>query len=133
MKKIIVTFSILIIGIFSIKAQEAGNTNAPEAKFDKLVHDYGKVLKGGNGICEFKLTNIGKQPLILASCRSSCGCTVPNCPKAPIMPGKSIIIKVRYDTKRLGVFNKTITVNSNAKNKSIILCIKGEIIKPVKK
>ena len=44
------------------------------------------------------------------------------------MPGDFGEIVVKYDTNRLGLINKTITVKSNSKNNPVIfLKIKGEV------
>ncbi|MDZ4664581.1 MAG: DUF1573 domain-containing protein [Bacteroidota bacterium] len=103
-----------------------------DIKMDKMVHDYGNVMQGGNGECEFKFTNNGKEPLVITNCMGSCGCTVPQCPKEPILPGKSGVVKVKYDTNRVGGIYKTVTVNSNAKSGNMVLTIKGNIeAKPV--
>ena len=111
-------------------------TTAPaslaDIKLEKLIHDYGNVMQGGNGECEFKFTNNGKEPLVITNCMGSCGCTVPQCPKEPILPGKSSVIKVKYDTNRVGGIYKTVTVNSNAKSGNVVLTIKGNVeAKPV--
>ena len=45
-----------------------------------------------------------------------CGCTVPQWPREEIAPGETGEIKVRYDTKRIGMINKTVTIQSNAMN-----------------
>lgn len=108
-------------------AQPAQSTSLADIKMDKLVHDYGTIKKGGNGECEFKFTNNGKEPLVITNCQGSCGCTVPQCPKEPILPGKSGIIKVKYDTQRVGGIYKTVTVNSNAKSGNVVLTIKGTV------
>lgn len=120
------------------EAKTANNTNAEQAtsladiKFDKTVHDFGTIPQGGNGECEFKFTNTGKEPLVITNCMGSCGCTVPQCPKEPILPGKSGVIKVKYDTNRVGPFVKSVTVNSNAKSGVMTLQIKGTVeAKPV--
>ena len=104
------------------------SSNGPEIAFDKTTHQYGTVYKEGDGNCEFKFTNTGKEPLVLSTVRSSCGCTVPKWPREPIMPGKSSVISVKYDTRRMGTINKSITVLSNAKTSSVILSIKGKIV-----
>ncbi len=113
-----------------INSQSQGqpdNPNAPVIEFDKLVHDYGEMEQHGDGKCEFKFTNKGKEPLILSNVRSSCGCTVPEWPRQPILPGQSDVIKVKYDTKRIGTINKSVHVYSNAKASPISLKIKGKI------
>jgi len=107
-------------------------TSLADIKLDKLTHDYGNIQQGGNGECEFKFTNNGKEPLVITNCQGSCGCTVPQCPKEPILPGKSGVIKVKYDTNRPGGIYKTVTVNSNAKSGNVVLTIKGNVeVKPV--
>ncbi|MFL5753110.1 MAG: DUF1573 domain-containing protein [Bacteroidia bacterium] len=102
-------------------------TSTADIKFEKLRHDYGTIKQGADGNCEFKFTNTGKEPLILGNCQGSCGCTVPNCPKEPILPGKSGVIKVHYDTKRVGPINKSVTVQSNAKSGTVTLTIAGTV------
>ena len=52
--------------------------------------------------------------------QSSCGCTIPKKPEDPIDPGEKGEILVRYDTNRIGVFNKSIIVTSNANSDPII-------------
>jgi len=98
-----------------------------DIKFNKTVHDYGTMKQGGDGGCEFTFVNTGKEPLIISNCQGSCGCTVPSCPKEPILPGKTGIIKVHYDTKRVGPISKTVTVQSNAISGTQTIQIKGTI------
>ena len=109
------------------QANGQNSTSTADISFDKLVHDYGMIKKGSDGSCEFLFKNTGKEPLVLNNVRSSCGCTVPTWPKDPILPGKSDVIKVVYDTKRIGMINKTITVTSNAKTSTVTLTIKGMV------
>ena len=100
----------------------------PVITFENTEHDYGTIHKGDNGICEFVFTNTGKEDLVLTNVYSSCGCTVPDWPKEPIPRKKSAVIKVKYDTNRIGEINKAITVESNAANGRIVLKIKGNIL-----
>jgi len=132
MKKLVLTIGIFLFLSVTIKAQPNANSaqnnkNAPQIKFENVVYDYGTIFQNGDGNCEFKFKNTGKEPLILTTVRSSCGCTVPKWPQEPILPGKSAAIKVKYDTRRLGIINKQITVRSNAIESTIVLRIKGKI------
>jgi len=133
MKKAILTLSIAIAAIFSVSAQDnttaPANPNAPEISFDSEVVDYGTIEHNADGARQFKFKNTGKEPLIIANCQGSCGCTVPTWPKEPIKPGATAVIDVKYATDRVGSFEKTITVTSNAKSASKILRIKG-VVKP---
>ncbi len=135
MKRLIIFLSIAILSVNMAFAQtetkkaedKAPNPNAAEITFDKVIHDYGIINKGDNGKCEFRFTNTGKEPLILSRPRSNCGCTVPTWPRHPIMPGKSEVITVVYDTQRMGPIHKSVTVFSNAKNNAVVLQIKGTV------
>jgi len=99
--------------------------NAQEFKFDKETIDYGKIDKKANGVRTFTFTNIGDQPLIIKDIKSTCGCTVPEKPKKPILPNEKGIIKVSYNTNIIGGFSKSITILSNVKNERTVLKIKG--------
>jgi hypothetical protein len=104
------------------------NPNAPQMNFKKTVHDFGTIIEGGNGICDFSFTNTGKEPLIIVSVKSSCGCTIPEYPQKPILPGQTDVIKVKYDTQRQGPINRTVTIESNSKNSPVVLSITGNVV-----
>ncbi|WLD24459.1 DUF1573 domain-containing protein [Flavobacterium dauae] len=102
-----------------------------EFKAENNTIDYGTVVKGvDSGVRSFEFTNTGDEPLVITNVRSSCGCTIPSKPAAPIMPGKSDKIEVKYNMG-LGPISKTITVESNAKNiqnGTVQLYIKGKVV-----
>jgi hypothetical protein len=124
-KKIIVLFLLALVPIFSM-AQ-----TGPEIKFETETIDYGDIAKGSDGIRTFVFQNTGDAPLIIQSVRSSCGCTIPKKPEDPIAPGAKNEIQVKYDTNRVGVFRKTITVGTNATGTAIVaLKIKGNVLAP---
>ena len=100
-----------------------------EFKFETETIDYGKIAKGSKGERTFVFTNVGDAPLIITNIQSSCGCTIPEKPKDPIMPGEKGKIKVSYDTNRPGGFSKIITIFSNAKNARKVIKIKGFVDK----
>jgi len=130
MKDLLLTISlgILSIGAFAQDAAKVVGGSGPMISIDKEVHDYGTIAQGANGTCEFVVTNTGDQPLILTNCKGSCGCTVPKCETEPIMPGATTTITVKYDTKRVGAINKSVTVSSNATNEPTkVIRIKGEV------
>jgi len=122
MKKIIL---VAIIALVSY----ATNAQA-KIKFVKETIDYGKIEKGADGTRDFEFTNTGDEPLIISDVKSSCGCTVPEKPKGPVAPGAKSVIKVKYDTNRVGKIRKTITVYSNATEPIKALKINGEVMAP---
>ncbi len=99
-----------------------------EIKFETNSIDYGQIDFESDGTKIFKFKNIGDAPLVFTRISSSCGCTIPKKPEKPIEPGAEGQIEVNYDTKRVGVFRKAVTVNSNAKTPTVILRIMGEVL-----
>ena len=106
----------------------APDPNAPTMKFETKEHDFGTFEQDGNGTYMFLFTNAGKEPLVIKEAHGSCGCTVPKWPHAPVNPGQTDTIKVTYDTHRVGVFVKTVTITSNANDSPNILTIKGKVL-----
>ena len=130
MKKIfLLAACILTLSFYSFGQQTQADTTLV-IQFDSMVHDYGTIVKGSDGSCEFVFKNAGKTPLILNNVQASCGCTVPEWTREPVQPGKSGVIKVKYNTQIVSTFNKSITVTSNAKNSPVILSIKGVVTEP---
>ena len=127
MKKLVM---ILFAGLLSF----AGNAQEKVAKieFESETIDYGTIDKGADGVRIFKFKNTGDAPLIISKVKSTCGCTVPKKPEAPIMPGETGEIEVKYDTNRVMPIRKTITVTSNADRPTVALKIKGLVVDPNK-
>jgi len=115
------------ISTSTVTAQEV--SNGAQISFEKETHDYGTIKNGANGTCTFEFKNTGNAPLILSNAKGSCGCTVPTWPKEPIAPGATAVISVKYDTKRQGAINKSVTITSNATNEpNKVIRIKGTVL-----
>ncbi|MBS1774844.1 MAG: DUF1573 domain-containing protein [Bacteroidetes bacterium] len=114
------------------------NPNGPKFKFEGGdVHDFGEVAEGPSAEYTFKFKNVGKEPLIIQNANASCGCTTPEWPKEPILPGKTGTIKVSFNTTGRGgqPFDKSIFLTSNAitDRERYELRIKGTVKKAVEK
>ena len=118
MKNLILIICLVVINL-TVYAQEKG-TN----EFDLLI-DYGTMKKEMESV--FKFNNTGDSPLIITNVKASCGCTIPKKPNKPILPGTNGEIEVKYDTRRVMPFKKTISVGSNATNPTVLLTIKGKV------
>ncbi|GAB2868451.1 DUF1573 domain-containing protein [Hymenobacter ruber] len=121
MKKLLTTICLLAL---------AGAAHAQGVmQFSTDNHDFGNVPEGTMATYEFKFKNTGNQPVIIANVQASCGCTTPDWTKTPVLPGKMGVIKAMYSSAgRPGVFNKTVTVTSNATEASKVLSIKGTVL-----
>ncbi len=107
-----------------------GSTGGPRIVFDNYLYDFGTINRHADGTCYFVFTNKGDSPLMITKVSASCGCTVPSYPKAPVLPGQSEKITVKYNTKKTGIFTKTINVSTNdTENRTVVLTIKGTVIK----
>jgi hypothetical protein len=128
MKKLITITCLLFLGLTQINAQEKKNEPKAEIEFEKLTHDFGTIWDGISKEYSFNFTNKGNAPLILSNVQPSCGCTAPEWPREPIMPGQKSKIKVIYSPGGLrSAFSKTITVTSNAATNNVTLTIKGVV------
>ena len=123
MKKTFLAMLMMMVSILSTYAQA-------EIKFDKLTNNFGN-FEESNPVqkATFTFTNIGDKPLVINQAIASCGCTVPNYTKQPIMPGQKGTISLTYNGKGKfpGHFKKTITVRTNGKVEMTRLYIEGNM------
>ncbi len=132
MKHLLGILSIFLLASFQLSAQETVTPAAnPASKaimtLESDVVDYGTIDQGSEPLRVAKFKNTGTEPLIISGAKGSCGCTVPNWPKDPIMPGETSQIEIRYDTKRVGAINKTVTVTSNDPSGNKVIRVIGTI------
>ena len=96
--------------------------------FDKKEFDFGTVNEGEIVETVFKVTNSGTTDLVITNATGSCGCTVPVWPKAPIKPGKTGDIAVKFNTS--GKPNrqmKTVTLTANTESGREVLTLRGSV------
>ena len=94
------------------------------------VYNFGTIADGDKVEYNYRFKNTGKKPLIIKNATASCGCTVPEKPEKPILPGEIGYLKVVFDSKgKAGHVEKSITVSSNANPEFPTLLLRGEINK----
>jgi len=104
-------------------------TNAPIMNFDKSSYDFGKITRGDKVTYDFKFTNTGKSPLIITNAVASCGCTTPNWPKTPVIPGQSGQITVVFNsTGKVGLQDKMVTITANTNPAQTVVHLVGEVL-----
>ncbi|MBO4371784.1 MAG: DUF1573 domain-containing protein [Bacteroidales bacterium] len=111
----------------SIAQLEASIQDGVEITFKYTEHNFGTMKSGSDISYSFEFINTGKEPLIINNVATSCGCTTPEWSKEPIPSKGRGVIKVKYDSSRIGSFSKTISVYSNAKNSPTVLSIRGNV------
>lgn len=127
MKNTILLLAFSIFGLLSFSQNQPSKGGA-DIKFESLSFDFGTLKVGDVKVGTYTFTNIGNKPLILDDVKTSCDCTTIEYPKAPIMPGKSGVIKATYTAKDLGQISKYITVFSNGVSNRIVLKTKGNVV-----
>jgi hypothetical protein len=114
--------------------QMDASSNLPKTKikFSNDMHEFGNVEVNSENKYSFSFTNSGNEPLKISNAKGSCGCTVPDWPKKPILPGQSGKIDVifRPSKGQAGTKQtKTVTVSANTSPENTILKISAFVNK----
>lgn len=97
------------------------------------VYNFGKITEGEMVEFSYRFKNTSNNPLVVTNVSASCGCTVPEKPEAPIMPGEIGFIKVKFNSEnRPGEAHKTVTVMSNANPAFPTLLLTGDVLPKAK-
>ena len=112
-------------------SSELMENKLPILEIKEDIFDFGTIMQGESVSHEFKLKNIGNGPLLISSAKGSCGCTVPEWPKDPILVGEEERLRVTFNSAgRQGVQKKTVTLQSNTIPNTRVITIKGTVILP---
>jgi hypothetical protein len=148
MKRITIIFALIVATTFVVScsngnaATKVNKENLDSAKsrdaeikkgvasisLDKREYDFGTVNEGDIVETVFKVTNSGETNLVITNATGSCGCTVPVWPKAPIKPGETGEIGVKFNTS--GKPNrqmKTVTLTTNTESGREVLTLRGSV------
>ncbi len=92
--------------------------NPTTVEWEKQTHDFGTIPQDTVVEVVYKFKNTGDNPLMIADCKATCGCTVPECKQPPVAPGESGEITVKFDSKnKANKVNKTVKVYMNTEKK----------------
>lgn len=136
--KIFFFFAFLLQYALLSTQMNAQTVDAPgpisEIAFANPTFNYGVIESGEVVQTIFTFTNTSDEPLIISNAKGSCGCTVPEWPKAPIAPGETGQFVVRFNSKnKLGMQSKRVTITANTEPAHTYLTIKGEVLEAIEK
>jgi Protein of unknown function (DUF1573) len=115
------------VNIDSTKRANATN-NPTTVQLIDSAFDFGTITEGEKVEFSYRFKNTGTSALQIFSASASCGCTVPEKPEKPILPGDAGVIKVVFNsTGKVGHNTKDITVNANTITAFPILKLTGEV------
>lgn len=106
-----------------------GGAAQEKLRFDPPAWDFGTILETDGRVSHtFTAENVSKEPLVILDVVTSCGCTVPEFSKQPVLPGAKTQITVTFDpTNRPGAFDKELWVYSSQRQKIATLNIRGNV------
>lgn len=102
----------------------------PKVQFTEDKHDFGTIKEDGGDVSHiFGFKNTGDKPLVISQVKTPCGCTTPKWTRDTIAPGKGGYVEAVFDPlHRPGVFDKVLTVETNAIPNKYFLTITGDVL-----
>ncbi len=95
---------------------------------DTTDQTLGKLKPGKEIEIKWRFKNTGERPLIIEGVTASCGCTIPEKPEKPLLPGEEGTIKAKYNGSGNGYIVKQVHVVANTNpSKNHTLSFSGEI------
>jgi hypothetical protein len=92
------------------------------------LFDFGTIFEGDVVTKEFSFTNTGTAPLLILKATSTCGCTVPEWPKTPVLPDSTASITVKFNSlHKPGHQTKEVTIFANTFPNQHHVTIKGKV------
>lgn len=124
MKRLLVAASVL----FMSSVVMAQQTPDEVMKVNTEKYDFGKIKQNVPVSVYFELTNTSNKPLVVENTWGTCGCTTPEKPTEPIMPGKTAKIKVVYNAAALSPFTKDVFIKLAGIEQPKNVKISGEVL-----
>jgi len=131
MKQVITFFALFTLS-FTVQAQEALEKTGKattEIQFVEDMFNFGEIVQGEKVQNVFEFENTGTEPLIITHAKGSCGCTVPEWPREPIMPGEKASLLVEFNSaNKKGPHSKRVTITANTDPVNTFLTLRGKIL-----
>ncbi|MBA2501230.1 MAG: DUF1573 domain-containing protein [Chitinophagaceae bacterium] len=124
MKRLLLAASVL----FMSSAVMAQQTPDEVMKVNTEKYDFGKIKQNVPVSVYFELTNTSNKPLVVENTWGTCGCTTPEKPTEPIMPGKTAKVKVVYNAAALATFSKDVFIKLAGIEQPKNVKISGEVL-----
>ena len=121
---------LFVAAALMLTAGAMAQTSKPDdfVKFNTNKYDFGKIKQSVPVTYYFEVTNKSDKPLVIENAHATCGCTTPEYQKDPILPGKTVKIKVGYNAANGGHFDKPVYVKFAGIDEEKALAITGEVL-----
>lgn len=124
MKKVFLFATALFLGVAAMAQTKVEEVTT----FTAETHDFGKIKHNVPVTYFFEFKNTSDKPLVVENASASCGCTVPERPEKPIMPGKVGKLKVVFNAAAVGPIHKDVYVKFAGVEQTKTLKITGEVL-----
>lgn len=124
MNKNIIVLSVLAALSAELRAQDMVAAND--------VVDCGQVEYNVPVTAEFELTNNGNRSIRISEVQTSCGCMVADFPQKDIQAGEKFMVRMTFDSKQMGHFDKYADVCVEGSDEPLMLRMKGVVVREVK-
>lgn len=114
--------SLMMLALLPVSAQRLSVTNA--------TVNCGRTGFQQPVTATFELRNKGLRKLLIESVKPDCGCTAVEFPKE-VGVGDKFTIRLTYDARQLGHFQKMAAVTSNGSKRPVYLTMKGVVLPEV--
>lgn len=115
----------IIKGNKHINISDSQDTPTTLLQIEKQTIELKDLVVNETSFAKFIIKNMGYNPLIINDITTTCGCTVPQWSKQPVLTNDTTTIIVKVTPNNEGFFRKTITVNCNVKKRKIVLIVNG--------
>ena len=113
-----------------ILAHEEAMKNTTTVQMIDSIYNFGTITQDEKVEYSYKFKNTGTNPLVVFEAHASCGCTVPEKPEKPVLPGETGYLKVVFNSAgKEGHTEKEINVSANTNPAFPVLKLIGEIKK----
>lgn len=114
--------------ITALMALAASTASAQRLSVTSTTIDVGRTGYEIPVTATFELRNRGLRRLVIEDVKPDCYCTKVEYPKGEIGIGEKFAIRVTYDARQLGHFNKQVAVVSNGSKKPVYLTMTGVVL-----
>ena len=120
------------LAITALLMLAATTASAQKLSITKETIDIGRTGYEVPVTATFELKNKGSRKLIIQDVKPDCNCTRVEFPKGEIGSGDKFTIRMTYDARMLGHFNKQAAIISNASEKPVYITMKGVVLAELK-
>lgn len=118
----------ILLVIFALQLSVAAGQG--KLVFTPAEWDFGTIREADGRVTHvFTGRNTGDKPLAILEVATSCGCTVPEFSRQPVLPGDTTRIAVTFDpANRPGTFLKQLSIFSTERRRIATLTICGKVL-----